>query len=206
MQENLLEYNTQRTKIVLSQYGRNIQKLVEYAMQIKDREKRNKAAREIIEAMAIINPEIKKMDNYEKILWDHLAIISDYKLDVDYPYPIIKKEKITDKPEPVPYERPEIKYKNYGRIVEKLIEKVINTNDKTIKEELIKLIAITMKKIHIEWFKEVVQDEVIFNQLYEMSHGKLKVPEGFTLPHTNELKNLMRNNPQTGGQYKKKKR
>ena len=206
MQENLLEYNTQRTKIVLSQYGRNIQKLVEYAMQIKDREKRNKAAREIIEAMAIINPEIKKMDNYEKILWDHLAIISDYKLDVDYPYPIIKKEKITDKPEPVPYERPEIKYKNYGRIVEKLIEKAINTNDKTIKEELIKLIAITMKKIHIEWFKEVVQDEVIFNQLYEMSHGKLKVPEGFTLPHTNELKNLMRNNPQTGGQYKKKKR
>ena len=195
-EKNGLEYNTQRKPIIIAQYGRNIQKLVEYAITIEDREIRNAAAKEIIEAMLIINPEIKKIENYEKVLWDHLAIISEYKLDVDYPYPVIKKEKIESPPERVPYERTELKYKNYGRLIEGLIKKAVEMPDGEDKDDFIKLIALIMKKIHIEWFKEIVQDDVIFSQLIEISGGKLKIPEGFSLPNTNELKNMMRHNPQ----------
>ncbi len=190
--EDGMEYNTDRREIKLVQYGRNIQKLVDFALTIEDKETRNKAAAQIVQAMEILNPKIRYIDNYKKVLWNHFAMISGYKLDVDYPYEIVPEEVITSKPEQIPLDKTRMGKRQYGRVVESLVNKAVDIEDKDIQTEFIRIILVQMKRIYINWNKDVVSDEVIFEDFKKLSHYKLEVPKKFKLPQSYEIKNKLK--------------
>lgn len=189
-----MEYNTDRRGIILSQYGRNIQKLVTYALGIEDKDTRNKAAVQIIQAMEILNPKIRYIDNSKKILWNHLAIMSNHKLDVDYPFEIITKEEINSKPESVPLAKKRIFKRQYGRIIENMIAKAIEVEDDKLKIDFCKVILFQMKRIYVNWTKDVVSDDVIFEDFKKISKNQLTIPEKFRLPQSYEIRNRLKTN------------
>jgi hypothetical protein len=191
--ENGMEYNTERSGIVLSQYGRNIHKLVEYAMGLPSKEDRLKASHQIIIAMEILNPKIRVIDDYKKVLWNHLAIMSGFNLDIEYPYDIIQKEEMLSKPEQILLQKGGIKKRQYGRIITDLIKKAIEVEDEDVKKEFIEVILIQMKRIYIDWNKDVVNDVVIFDDFLKLSDNKLTIPVDFKLPQSYEIRNKFKN-------------
>jgi len=170
-----MEYNTSRQKLVLPEYGRNIQKMIEMAIAETDRDKRNRMAQAIIAIMGNMNPHLRDVADFKHKLWDHLAIIADFKLDIDSPYETPLLEKLRGKPEIVPYNRHKIKYKHYGKTIEKLINEAIKMEDQEKKEVLIQMLANHMKKSYLTWNKEAVSDEQIFSDLNEISEGKISL-------------------------------
>ncbi|MFC2099192.1 DUF4290 domain-containing protein [Bacteroidota bacterium] len=181
------DYNTQRSTMILPEYGRNIQKMVEYAVQIEDKEERNKAARAIISIMGNLNPHLRDVSDFKHKLWDHLFIISDFKLDIDSPYEKPTREILFEKPKPVPYSDYNIKYKHYGKIIELLIKQAITFEEGLEKEMLIKLIANHMKKCYLTWNREVVTDELIFEDLKKLSGGAITVSDDLKLSESREI-------------------
>ncbi|MBA3900042.1 MAG: DUF4290 domain-containing protein, partial [Bacteroidetes bacterium] len=175
MQENPhhLEYNTERPHLIIPEYGRNIKKMIDHAISIEDRELRNKIATSIITVMGQLNPHLRDITDFTHKLWDHLFIISDFKLDVDSPYPKPTKETFSGKPESIKYPKKDIKYLHYGKNVELMIEKVISMEDGQEKSAFTEAIANTMKRFYIQWNQESVSDEVIFAHLKVLSKGKL---------------------------------
>lgn len=173
--------------MILPEYGRNIQKMVEHTIAIEDDEERNKAARAIIQIMGNLNPHLRDVADFKHKLWDHLFIISDFKLDIDSPYEKPTRETLYEKPKPVPYSDYDIKYKHYGRIIELLIKEAIALPEGPEKEHLIKLIANHMKKCYLTWNREVVSDEMIFEDLKKLSGGALTVPEELKLSETRDI-------------------
>ena len=176
-----LEYNSSRNKLVISEYGRHIQKLVEHAMTLKDKEERQKMANGIIDIMGELNPQLRDVADFKHKLWDHLFIISNFELDVDSPYekPII--EKLFEKPEPLAYPNSKIKYNHYGKVIELMIDEAIKMEDEELKGKLVIAIANQMKKSYVNWNLDTVEDEIILNQLTKLSKSKLAVPEGTEL-------------------------
>ena len=200
-----LEYNSSRNKLVISEYGRHIQKLVEHAMTLKDKEERQKMANGIIDIMGELNPQLRDVADFKHKLWDHLFVISNFELDVDSPYekPII--EKLFEKPEPLAYPNSKIKYNHYGKVIELMIDEAIKMEDQELKSKLVIAIANQMKKSYVNWNLDTVEDEIILNQLTKLSKGKLSVPEGIELskftpnpkqqnPHARKKKKNNRNN------------
>ena len=200
-----LEYNSSRNKLVISEYGRHIQKLVEHAMTLKDKEERQKMANGIIDIMGELNPQLRDVADFKHKLWDHLFVISNFELDVDSPYekPII--EKLFEKPEPLAYPNSKIKYNHYGKVIELMIDEAIKMEDQELKSKLVIAIANQMKKFYVNWNLDTVEDEIILNQLTQLSKGKLSVPEGIELsefipnpkqqtPHARKKKKNNRNN------------
>ena len=200
-----LEYNSSRNKLVISEYGRHIQKLVEHAMTLKDKEERQKMANGIIDIMGELNPQLRDVADFKHKLWDHLFIISNFELDVDSPYekPII--EKLFEKPEPLAYPNSKIKYNHYGKVIEIMIDEAVKMEDQELKSKLVIAIANQMKKSYVNWNLDTVEDEVILNQLTKISKSKLSVPEGTELskftpnpkqqnPHARKKKKNNRNN------------
>jgi hypothetical protein len=181
------DYNTERKKMVLPEYGRNIQKMVDYAVSIEDREERNKAARAIISIMGNMNPHLRDVSDFKHKLWDHLAIISDFKLDIDSPYETPTPEILREKPRPVPYGNYNIKYKHYGKIIELLIKEASVYKEGQEKEVLIRLIANHMKKCYLTWNREAVSDAVIFKDLEELSGGTIVVSQDLRLSDTRDI-------------------
>jgi len=161
--------------------------MVDHLATIEDRTKRNKAAKTIISVMGNMNPHLRDISDFKHKLWDHLALMSDFTLDIDSPFPTPEKETLTSKPKPVPYIKNRIKYLHYGRVVELIIEKACTIEDQEEKEYLITLIANHMKKSYLMWNLNVAHDSIILKDLEEMSHGKLKVPDGFQLCSSKEL-------------------
>lgn len=172
-----MDYNTQRKKMVLPEYGRNIQNMVDYAITVEDRDRRNKMAKEIIQIMGNIKPQYREISDFKHKLWDHLAIMSDFELDIDYPYELPKKDTFYEKPNTVPYAIHDIKYKHYGHGIELLIKKAIEMEPGDRKEKLIVLIANHMKKLYLTWNKDSVTDDVIIDDLKELSGGKLALSD-----------------------------
>ena len=170
-----MEYNTSRKQLILPEYGRNIQKLVEYCKTIKDREERNKMAQSIIEIMGNMYPHFRDIADFKHKLWDHLQIMSEYELDIDSPYEDPPKETLRSEPAPVPYNNKEIKYKHYGKVIEKLIEKATEFEEGEEKNALFETIGNQMKKNYITWNKDTVSDEQIFQDMEKLSGGKIKV-------------------------------
>ena len=185
--ENIFDYNTSKKNLVLPEYGRNIQKMVNHLATIEDRTERNKAAKTIISVMGNMNPHLRDISDFKHKLWDHLALMSDFTLDIDSPFPTPEQETLLSKPKPVPYIKNRIRYLHYGRVVELIIEKACNIEDQEEKEYLITLIANHMKKSYLMWNLNVAHDSIILKDLEEMSHGKLKVPDGFQLCSSKEL-------------------
>jgi hypothetical protein len=181
------DYNTQREKMVLPEYGRNIQKMVHHAMQIEDRDERNRAAQAIISIMGNLNPHLRDVSDFKHKLWDHLAIMSDFKMDIDSPYETPVPEILLAKPKPIPYKEENIRYKHYGKIIEYLIQEAVKYDEGEEKDVLIKLIANHMKKCYLTWNREVVTDEVIFEDLKTLSEGRLIPPEDLKLSESRDI-------------------
>ena len=168
-----MEYNTNRTKLLMPEYGRNIQQMVEYCKSLPSKEERNEVAKTIVEFMGQRNPHLRDEENYKHKLWDHLYILADYDLDVDAPYPFPTKEELAQKPNRMDYPSFDNEYKFYGKSILQLIDKAIELEEGDEKEALIQVIANNMKKSYNVYNKEHVQDEVIFRHLKELSQDKL---------------------------------
>ncbi len=181
------DYNTQRKRMSLPEYGRNVQKMIEHVKTIKDPEERNQAARTIIQIMGNLNPNLREVTDFRHKLWDHIMIIADFDLDVDSPYPGPDRKKLDAKPNRVPYHNGEIKYSHYGRIVPALIDAAAKMDDGEEKDYLITLILNQMKKDYLTWNKATVADELIIRDLSDMSGNRLKVPENFRMPDVRDL-------------------
>lgn len=180
-------YNTQRKKLALAEYGRNIQVMVDYLFTIEDRDKRNKSAQAVIDVMGNLNPHLRDVAEYKHKLWDHLAIMADFKLDIDYPYNPPTPDILTEKPNIVPYPQKEIQYKHYGYTMELLIDKISEMHGEE-REILIEQLANQMKKLYLAWNKESVEDEKIFADLYELSGGQVSISSGsFQLTETKAI-------------------
>ena len=168
-----IEYNTERPKLIIPEYGRHMQKMVDQAVATEDREERNKMAKSIIAVMGNLNPHLRDVPDFQPMLWDQLFIISDFKLDVDSPYPIPTREELAERPEPLDYPQNFPKYRFYGNNIKRMIDVAVKWEDGEKKEGLILTIANHMKKCFLNWNKDTVEDDVIFHHLYELSDGKI---------------------------------
>lgn len=201
-----MEYNTQLKKLTLPEYGRNIQNMVDYCLEITDRTERKRCADSIINIMGNMFPHLRDVNDFKHILWDHLAIMSDFKLDIDYPYEIVKKEDLNSKPGKIEYSRPNMEYRHYGKTLEKMAKMATEIENQKEKEQFILLVATHMKKSYIQWNKDV-DDQKIFIDLYDLSDRKIDIRNSdIKLPEMKELG--QRNNNNTSGkksnQQKKK--
>jgi hypothetical protein len=188
-----MEYNTTRIPLIISEYGRNIQDMIRYACSIEDREKRTKAAKFIVNVMGQMHPQVKDSVDYKHKLWDHLYIISDFKIDVDAPYPPPPPLTLSTKPERISHHDKEISYRHYGKNIALIIEKATDYPEGAEKDALVRAIAIQMKKSYLNWNRDSVTDEVIEEQLLKLSKGHLKLHEDIRLTPTPDL--LARNKP-----------
>jgi hypothetical protein len=168
-----MEYNTQRKKMELPEYGRSVQNMVDHALTIEDREERQRCANTIINIMGSMFPHLRDVPDFKHKLWDHLAIMSDFKLDIDYPFEIVKKEDLVMKPEKVTYSVGSIRYRHYGRILEELVKKASVVEDEAERKALVKLLAIQMKKSLNNWNKDGMEDQKIVDDLREYSKGAI---------------------------------
>ena len=173
-----MEYYTNKNKLILTEYGRNIQQMVEYAMTIEDREERTRCAHTIINIMGSMFPNLRILPDWERKLWDHLAIMSDFQLDIDYPVEVIKKETFNEPPQRIPYQTGEITNRHYGRIVEDMIAHACTMEEGEERDCFVELITVQMKKNYIAWNKDGVEDKKIFEDLKYYSNGKIDITEG----------------------------
>ena len=177
MQEEVsyLEYNSQRSHLIIPEYGRHLQKLIDQATAIEDREERNKAAKYIISVMGSLNPHLRDVLDFQHKLWDQLFIMSDFRLDVDSPYPIPSKDILTQKPDRLKYPQNFPKYRFYGNNIKYMIDVANSWEESELKNALVLVIANHMKKSYLSWNKDTVSDEIIFEHLLELSGGKLNL-------------------------------
>jgi len=166
------DYNTRRPQMVIPEYGRNIQKMVEHASKIESKEERNKIAAAIISVMGQLNPHLRDIADFKHKLWDHLFIISDFKLDIDSPYPIPDREEIFKKPEKMDYPHHKIKFKHYGKSVEDLISKACEIEDEKERQVLTQIIANLMKKSYLTFNTDSIDDNNVVSDLATLSNGK----------------------------------
>jgi hypothetical protein len=181
------DYNSSRSKLILPEYGRNIQKMVNHIKTIKDREERNKAARTVIGVMGNLNPHLRDVNDFKHKLWDHLALIADFDLDIDSPYDWPERETLQQKPNKVAYNQHQIRYKHYGRSIVLMIEKAVELEPGEEKDDLVRMIAYRMKKSYLTWNREAVSDEEILMDLKTLSGGKLEVSSELQLPETKDI-------------------
>lgn len=203
-----MEYNTARGKLMLPEYGRNVQNMIHHAMEIADREERNRAAQAIIEVMGQLNPHLRDVDDYRHKLWAHLFIMSDFQLDVDSPYEIPKRESLEGKPDLVPYPKSRIRYGHYGQYSQKILETAKELNDEE-KEYLKNRMGNFMKKQFLTHNNTAVENYVIAEQMKELSGGILKIDNpDEELTSTNQmLKSLgIQNNNNNAGRRNNRKK
>lgn len=199
-----MDYNTVRNTLVLSEYGRNVQRMVEYLLTIEDEEKRKKQMEAVTDIMAQLNPQIKMVDDWKQRLWDHLIMMSDFKLQVESPFPYPSKEVIYAKPKRLDYPQSEFKHRHYGKNVEALIEKATEMEDEAKKKDFAESIANYMKLVHANWSNETVTNEVIVADLTRMSDGKLELPEEFNLDQLPRATRSSSSNYSSGGRGRRK--
>ncbi len=170
-----MEYNTSLPRLIIPEYGRNVQKMVDHLLTIEDREERNRQAQNLIEIIGNLNPQVRDVPDFKHKLWDHLFIMSDFRLDVDSPYPKPAQETFFEKPERVPYPANNRKYRHYGNVIRKMIEYAVEQEPGEYKEKLKISIANHMKKTYLIWNKDTVDDEVILKEMNELAGGQLKL-------------------------------
>ena len=204
-----LTYNTEKEQIVISEYGRCIQEMIKKLPEIEDREQRTEAAKYIISVMVQMNPNIKQSSDYEHKLWDHLYMISGYQLDVDSPYaPPVPMEK-QRKPQHIGYQNNNIKYGHYGQYLIKMIEAASQEENDEIREALAYSLAGQMKRNYLEWNKSVVNDQVIIEDLKNISGGRLVIADELKLNNNSDMsvkgqQQAKLQQPQQGKKKKKK--
>jgi hypothetical protein len=201
------DYNSTRNKLILSEYGRNVQNMVKYIVALPTKEERNRYAQVVIDLMGFLNPHLRDVADFKHKLWDHLHIISDYQIDVDAPYPKPSPEAIHLKPKPLRYPHQRIRYKHYGKTIELMMEKAKSIEEPERKKYMIQSIANFMKMAYVQWNKDSVTDESILADLAAMSGGELVADESINLnrveyrpaPQNNNNNNRGRNNQNNRG-------
>ncbi|MEZ4857226.1 MAG: DUF4290 domain-containing protein [Flavobacteriaceae bacterium] len=170
-----IEYNTERPQLIIPEYGRHIQKMVDHAISLEDKEARNNCAKSIISVMGNLNPHLRDVPDFQHKLYDQLFIISDFKLDVDSPYPKPSREELAERPQPLNYPQNHPKYRFYGNNIKRMIDVAVSWEEGDMKEGLVITIANHMKKSFLNWNKDTVEDDVIFQHLFELSGGKINL-------------------------------
>ena len=192
-----LEYNSERSLMIIPEYGRHIQKLVDHCVSLETIEERDKMAKAIVDVMGNLQPHLRDVPDFKHKLWDQLYIMSDFKLDVESPYPKPSKEELQEKPEALAYPKSASRYRYYGNNIQTMIDIALSWEEGDKKEALVFTIANHMKKCYLNWNKDTVDDAVIFKHLYDLSDGKIDLRE--TEEALSESKNLLRK-PRTQGQ------
>ncbi len=177
----IFDYNSSRSKLILSEYGRNVQNMVKYIVELPTKEERNRYAHVVIDLMGFLNPHLRDVADFKHKLWDHLNIISEFKIDVDSPYPKPTQEAIHFKPDPLKYPQQRISFKHYGKTIELMIEKAKSIDDAPRKQHMVQAIANFMKMAYVTWNKDSVADETILNDLKILSKGELQLEENINL-------------------------
>lgn len=193
-----MEYNSQRPDLIIPEYGRNIQNMVDHLKTIEDREERNKATQAIIKVMGQLFPYLRDMEDFRHKLWDHLHIMSNFELDVDSPYPQPSPETLAARPKPMKYPQGDIRYGHYGKTIERVIQSVTEEEDEIKRQEQVVSLANLMKKTYLAWNRDTVKDEVIAKQLEELSGGKLKLEDPSKLEATASLLSAVKTRSNTG--------
>ncbi len=188
-----MDYNSQRKKLVLPEYGRHIYKMVDYALTIEDRDERTRCVNSIITVMGNLFPHLRDVSDFKHKLWDHIAIMSDFKLDIDFPYNLPEASNFTTKPLKVPYSDGKMKYRHYGKLVEQMIHQAAVMEDGELKNHLVSLISTHMRKSLMSWNKDNATDERIIQDIKDISRGKLIAGEQqVKLPEIRESQNRPR--------------
>ena len=188
----ILDYNTEREKLAMPEYGRNVLKMVEDVKKIEDRAKRSEQARAVVRVMEILNPQVHSADNWEQKLWDHLYIMAGYDLDVDSPYPMPSPEQRKSRPEIIPVKKKPIKATHYGRNIESIIDLIASEPEGEMKTAMIRSLAMYMRQQYLIWNKDSVADTTIFSDIEKLSDYRIKVPEGLTLSRISSDSNFSR--------------
>jgi hypothetical protein len=175
--EPTFDYNTSREKLILAEYGRNVQNMVEYIVALPTKEERNRYAQVVIDMMGFLNPHLRDVPDFKHKLWDHLQIISKFQIDVDSPYPSPTQEEINFRPKVLDYPQKRIRFKHYGRTVEMMIKRAKEIIDPEKKQYMVNSIANFMKMAYVVWNKDHVADEQIIGDLRELSGGELDLSE-----------------------------
>lgn len=175
------DYNSTRNKLILAEYGRNVQNMVAYICTLPTKEERNRHAQVVIDLMGFLNPHLRDVADFKHKLWDHLHIISNFKIDVDCPYPVPTADVLHVKPDPIPYPQQRIRYKHYGKTVEVLIKQARSIEDPQRKQAMVQSIANFMKMAYVTWNKDSVTDETIISDLKDLSNGELILEDNVNL-------------------------
>ncbi len=201
-----IDYNSQRQPLVLGEHGRHVQEMVRHMLRIEDRAERNKAAETLVRVMTQLNPGYKDNEEMIQKLWDDLFVMSDFKLDIDSPYPVPTPLKQIV-PEKIQYPDYNFKYKHYGKIIEGLIESARKMENPEEKKELTGIIANLMKRSYLSYNRDSVNEDMIIDQLKDLSNGELELDPDFKFQHTNEIlsKHRKQNNNKSGKGRSKRK-
>ena len=174
-----MKYNTAEKHLAQPEYGRNVQNLVDYCVTIEDREERNRCANAIISIMGNLYPQQRDTNDFKHILWDHLAIMSGFKLDVDYPYEVVKEADLQTRPPRIPYVSTRIRSRQNGKIMEQMVGKATEMENSEAKDYLVRSLANQMKRSYVTWNnKDTVSDAKIFKDLAQLSDGLIDLKEG----------------------------
>lgn len=191
-----MDYNTQRKKIALPEYGRSIHKMVDWVCTIEDRDERNRQVRAVISVMGNLNPHLRDVNDFKHKLWDHVHIMSNFTIDIDSPYPTPTPSTFQEKPRPIPYPSTPLKIKHYGRNIQEMINAITQKPEGELRDQLIQIVANHMKKAYITWNKETVSNDIIFRDIEYLSNGKIKVDPNMKLAQGYNL-NANTNNSHT---------
>lgn len=176
-----LYYNTEREKLQMPEYGRNVLSMVEQVKAIEDRTKRSEQARAVVKVMETLNPQVHTQENYEQKLWDHLYMIAGYDLDIDSPYPAPLPEAKAARPMVIPIDKSPVRATHYGRNIESIIDLIAGEPDGEVKTAMIRSLAIYMRQQYLIWNKDSVADSTIFADIEKLSDYRIKIPEGIEL-------------------------
>jgi hypothetical protein len=205
-----MEYNTTRGKLILPEYGRNVQNMIAHAMEISDRKERNRAAQAIIEVMGQLNPHLRDVDDFRHKLWTHLFVMSDFNLEVDSPYEIPKAESLQEKPKLMAYPKSKIRYGHYGKYTQEILESAKDITKEVERDYLKNTMANFMKKQFLSHNNDTVENHVIADQLKELSKGDLVLENPDELMNTNVLLRSMgignNNNKKFSKNFKQKQK
>lgn len=207
-----MDYNTQREKLIMPEHGRHVQKMIDYIVNIPDKEKRNEQVRVLIGIMGSLNPTLRDLEDFRHKLWDHVHIISDFKIDIDSPYPTPSEETFSTKPNPIPLDKSPLRAAHYGRNIQNMVDLIASKEDGEEKDRMIVSLANYMRHQYLIWNKDSVSDETIFDDMVELSRGKITIPEGAELPslhqggQSQQAHGNQRGGRQGGGKRRQSKR
>ena len=200
-----MDYNTYREKLILPEYGRHVQKMIERVKGIEDREKRNEQIQAVVNVMALLNPSLKDYPDYKRKLWDHVYVIAGYDIDIDSPFEAPTPAQAVSRPDPIPVDKTPLKASCYGRNIENMIDLVAGIEDETVRVEMIRNLARYMRQQYLIWNKDTVADETILKDMARLADGKITIPEGLELGAVKGEFNRPRPLDARGGQNFKKK-